>query len=104
MQQPACATSGLLLTLATTQRNKPRDAECLATLVRRAGASSRLHWLGDARYSEDNPTVHTRSGHCVMATLRKLVIGAARLTGRRDITEATRDRHHPFKIIKFASA
>jgi len=39
-----------------------------------------------------------------MASLRNLAIGAIRLTGRRDITEATRqasrDMHRPFKILK----
>ena len=39
-----------------------------------------------------------------MAALRNLAIGAHHLTGRRDITEATRsasrDMHRPFKILK----
>jgi len=42
-----------------------------------------------------------------MAALRNLAIGAIRLTGRRDITEATRaaarDMHRPFKILKLTS-
>jgi hypothetical protein len=49
--------------------------------------------------------VRTRSGPRVMAALR-LAVGAHRLTGRRDITEATRsvnrDMHRPFKILKLA--
>jgi hypothetical protein len=42
-----------------------------------------------------------------MAALRNLAIGAIRMTGRRDITEATRsanrDMHHLFKILKLAT-
>jgi hypothetical protein len=67
------------------------------------GAES-LHWVRDTLYHEDNSTIHTRSGPRVMAALRNLAIGAIRLTGRRDITEATRsagrDMHCPFKILK----
>jgi hypothetical protein len=42
-----------------------------------------------------------------MAALRNLAIGAIRLTGRRDITEATcsasRDMHRPFTILTFTA-
>src|SRR5262249_4321881 len=66
------------------------------------------HWLRDILYREDHSSAHTRSGPPVMAALRNLAIGAIRLTGRRDITEAThaaaRDMHRPFKILKLPSA
>lgn len=62
-----------------------------------------LHWLRDALYREDDSKVRTRSGPRAMAALRNLAIGAHQLTGRTDITEATRwanrDRHRPFKIL-----
>jgi predicted transposase YbfD/YdcC len=78
--------------------------ECLATLVRQHWGIESLHWVRDTVYDEDHSTAHTRSGPRVMAALRNLAIGAIRLTGRRDITEATRsagrDMHRPFKILK----
>jgi len=41
-----------------------------------------------------------------MASLRNLAVGAIRLTGRRDITETTREASRnmtrPFKILKLA--
>ena len=66
-----------------------------------------LHWLRDTCYREDNSTVRTRSGPRVLASLRNLAIGALRLAGRRDITEATRwaCRHmsRPFTILGLTS-
>ena len=85
----------------------PGTPECLATLVRQHWGIESLHWLRDTVYREDNSTVRTRSGPRVMAALRNLAIGAIRLTGRRDITEATRsasrNMHRPFTIIKLTS-
>jgi predicted transposase YbfD/YdcC len=85
----------------------PGTPECLATLIRQHWGIESLHWLRDTLYREDNSTAHTRSGPRVMAALRNLAIGAIRLTGRRDITEATRsaarDMRRPFKILKLSS-
>jgi predicted transposase YbfD/YdcC len=86
---------------------QPGTPECLATLVRQHWGIESLHWLRDTVYREDNSTVRTRSGPRVMAALRNLAIGAIRLTGRRDITEATRsasrNMHRPFTILKLTS-
>lgn len=63
-----------------------------------------LHWLRDTLYQEDASTTRTRSGPRIMATLRNLAIGALRLAGRHDITEATRwasrYMHRPFTILE----
>jgi predicted transposase YbfD/YdcC len=62
-----------------------------------------LHWLRDTCYREDNCRAHTRSGPRILASLRNLAIGALRLAGRHDITEATRwaNRYmsRPFTIL-----
>jgi hypothetical protein len=101
---PLSAVAALGLTNLPTHPGTP---ECLATLVRQHWGIESLHWLRDTVYHEDNSTAHTRSGPRVMASLRNLAIGAIRLTGRRDITEATRsasrDMHRPFKILKLIS-
>ncbi len=76
---------------------------CLAGLVRGQWAIESLHWLRDTLYREDQSRVRTRSGPRVMAALRNLAVGALRLAGRHDTTEATRwacrymDR--PFTIL-----
>ncbi|MBM0240423.1 ISAs1 family transposase [Micromonospora sp. ATA32] len=66
-----------------------------------------LHWLRDTLYREDTSTTRTRSGPRIMATLRNLAIGALRLAGRRDITEATRwanrYMHRPFTILQLTT-
>ncbi|WP_405084092.1 ISAs1 family transposase [Microbispora sp. NBC_01389] len=49
-----------------------------------------LHRIRDTLYREDRSRTRTRSGPRVMASLRNLAIGALRLAGRTDITEATR--------------
>jgi predicted transposase YbfD/YdcC len=49
-----------------------------------------LHWLRDTCYREDTSRARTRSGPRILACLRNLAIGALRLAGRHDITEATR--------------
>jgi predicted transposase YbfD/YdcC len=48
------------------------------------------HWIRDTCYREDQSTTRTRNGPRVMASLRNLAVGALRLAGRADITEATR--------------
>ena len=62
-----------------------------------------LHWLRDTCWREDNSRARTRSGPRILAALRNLAIGALRLAGRRDITEATRwaNRYmnRPFTIL-----
>jgi hypothetical protein len=65
------------------------------------------HWLRDTLYREDHSTVWTRSGPRIMAALRNLAIGALRVAGRHDTTEATRwasrymDR--PFTVLGLTS-
>jgi hypothetical protein len=84
---PLSAVAALGVTNLPAQPGTPQR---LATLIRQHGGIESLHWLRDTLYREDNSTIHTRSGPRVMAALRNLAIGAIRLTGRRDITEATR--------------
>ncbi|WP_240762229.1 ISAs1 family transposase [Micromonospora sp. HM134] len=48
-----------------------------------------LRFVRDTCYREDHSRVRTRSGPCVLASLRNLAINALRLNGRTDITEAT---------------
>jgi hypothetical protein len=62
----------------------------LAWHVREQWAIDSLHWLRDTLYEEDKSQVRTRSGPRVMAAVRNLAICALRLTGRTDVTEATR--------------
>jgi predicted transposase YbfD/YdcC len=85
--------------LTATQADAPTIAEFT---LGQWGIES-LHWLRDTLYREDDSTVRTRSGPRAMAALRNLAIGAHQLTGRTDITEATRwasrDRHRPFTIL-----
>ena len=62
-----------------------------------------VHWLRDTCYREDTSRARTRSGPRILASLRNLAIGALRLAGRHDITEATRwaNRYmnRPFTIL-----
>src|SRR3954447_16966888 len=98
---PRSAVAALGVTNLPAARATPAH---LADLVRRHWGIESLHWLRDTVYREDNSTVRTRSGPRVMASLRNLAVGAIRLTGRRDITEASREAgrvmHRPFKILK----
>lgn len=79
------------------------DPGDLAGYVREQWSIESLHWLRDTLYQEDKSKVRTRSGPRIMAALRNLAIGALRLAGRTDTTEATRwasrytDR--PFTIL-----
>ncbi|MGH3901574.1 MAG: ISAs1 family transposase [Pseudonocardiaceae bacterium] len=98
---PISAVAALGVTNLTATRATP---QLLATVVRGHWGIESLHWLRDTVYHEDDSTAHTQSGPQNMAALRNLAIGAHRLTGRRDITEATRSAarfmDRPFKILK----
>jgi predicted transposase YbfD/YdcC len=97
---PTSAVAQLGITSLTTGQATPAD---LAGYIQGQWAIEVLHWIRDTCYREDNSTTRTRSGPRVMATLRNLAIGALRLAGRSDITEATRwaCRHitRPFTIL-----
>jgi predicted transposase YbfD/YdcC len=99
---PRSAVAALGVTNLPATRATPAH---LADLVRRHWGIESLHWLRDTVYREDDSTVRTRSGPRVMASLRNLALGAIRLTGRRDITETTREAARnmarPFKILQF---
>lgn len=75
----------------------------LATYAQDHWGVESLHWLRDTCYREDNSRARTRSGPRILASLRNLAIGALRLAGRHDITEATRwaNRYmnRPFTIL-----
>jgi predicted transposase YbfD/YdcC len=79
------------------------DAAALARYVREQWSIESLHWIRDTLYQEDKSQVRTRSGPRAMATLRNLAIGALRMAGRTDITEATRwaarSMNRPFTIL-----
>jgi predicted transposase YbfD/YdcC len=79
------------------------DAAALAGYVREQWSIESLHWIRDTLYQEDKSKVRTRSGPRVMAALRNLAIGALRLAGRTDVTEATRwagrSMDRPFTIL-----
>jgi hypothetical protein len=84
---PVSAIAQLGVASHTTSQASPA---AVAGYVQGQWAIEVLHWLRDTCYREDNSTVRTRSGPRVLASLRNLAIGALRLAGRRDITEATR--------------
>ena len=75
----------------------------LAGYVRHQWGIEVQHWLRDTIYREDHSRIRTRNGPRVMASLRNLAIGAIRLIGRTDITEATRwacrNMTRPFTIL-----
>jgi predicted transposase YbfD/YdcC len=100
-------TSAAAVLGITSQTTNQADAPSLADAVRGHWGIESLHWLRDTTYREDNSTVHTRSGPRVMAALRNLAIGALRLTGRTDITEATRwasrRPNRPFTILQLTT-
>ena len=79
------------------------DAASLARYVREQWSIESLHWIRDTLYQEDKSQVRTRSGPRAMAALRNLAIGALRMAGRTDITEATRwaarSMDRPFTIL-----
>lgn len=94
------AAAALGVTNLTAAQASPAD---LATYVKDHWGVESLHWLRDTCYREDNNRARTRSGPRILATLRNLAIGALRLAGRHDITEATRwaNRYmnRPFAIL-----
>jgi predicted transposase YbfD/YdcC len=83
------------------------DAAGLARYVREQWSIESLHWIRDTLYQEDKSKVRTRSGPRIMAALRNLAIGALRLAGRTDVTEATRwagrSMDRPFTILGLTS-
>jgi predicted transposase YbfD/YdcC len=83
------------------------NAAALAGYVREQWSIESLHWLRDTLYQEDKSQVRTRSGPRVMAALRNLAIGALRMAGRIDVTEATRwagrSMDRPFTILGLTS-
>lgn len=97
---PISAIAALGVTNLRTDQTTPAE---LATLIRDHWGIESLHWLRDTVYHEDHSRARTRSGPRVMAGLRNLAIGALHLSGRRDITEATRWAaraiHRPFQIL-----
>jgi predicted transposase YbfD/YdcC len=83
------------------------SAADLARHVREQWSIESLHWIRDTLYQEDRSQVRTRSGPRVMAALRNLAICALRLSGRTDVTEATRwasrSMDRPFAILGLTS-
>ena len=79
----------------------------LARYVREQWSIESLHWIRDTLYQEDKSQVRTRSGPRIMAALRNLAIGALRLAGRADVTEASRwagrSMDRPFTILGLTS-
>lgn len=101
---PVSAVAQLGVASHTPAQATPAD---LARYVQSHWAIEALHWIRDTRYREDHSTVRTRSGPRILAALRNLAIGALRLTGRNDITEATRwanrQMTRPFAILGLTS-
>ena len=102
--EPVSAVAALGVASPETGRASPAD---LARYVRQQWSIESLHWIRDSLYQEDKSQIRTRNGPRIMAALRNLAIGALRLAGRPDITEATRwagrfmDR--PFTILGLTS-
>lgn len=100
-------TSAIAVLGITSQTANQAGAQSLADAVRGHWGIESLHWLRDTTYREDDSTVRTRSGPRVMAALRNLAIGALRLAGRTDITEATRwasrRPSRPFTILQLTT-
>jgi predicted transposase YbfD/YdcC len=97
---PISAVAALGVASPKPEQTNPAN---LAGYVREQWSIESLHWIRDTLYQEDKSQIKTRSGPRIMAALRNLAIGALRLAGRSDITEATRwaarriDR--PFTIL-----
>jgi hypothetical protein len=51
---------------------------------------NKVHFVRDTTYGEDSSRVRTGNGPRVMATLRNVAIGLARLAGETNIAAATR--------------
>jgi predicted transposase YbfD/YdcC len=101
---PMGAVAQLGVASHTTTQATPAD---LARYVQGQWAIESLHWIRDTCYREDQSTVRTRCGPRVLASLRNLAIGALRMAGRADITEATRwacrNMTRPFTILGLTS-
>jgi predicted transposase YbfD/YdcC len=101
---PVSAVAALGVASPAPDRASAAD---LARHVRGQWAIESLHWLRDTLYQEDKSQVRTRSGPRIMAALRNLAICALRLSGRTDVTEATRwagrSMDRPFVILGLTS-
>ena len=102
--QPISAVAALGVASPAPDQASPAD---LAGYVREQWSIESLHWLRDTLYQEDKSQVRTRSGPRIMAALRNLAICALRLSGRTDVTEATRwarrSMDRPFIILGLTS-
>jgi predicted transposase YbfD/YdcC len=102
--QPVSAVAALGVASPAPDQASPAD---LAGYVREQWSIESLHWLRDTLYQEDKSKVRTRNGPRVMAALRNLAIGALRMAGRTDVTEATRwagrSMDRPFTILGLTS-
>lgn len=102
--QPISAVAALGVASPAADQASPAD---LARYVRQQWSIESLHWIRDTLYQEDKSQVRTRNGPRIMAALRNLAIGALRLAGRPDITEATRwagrSMDRPFTILGLTS-
>jgi predicted transposase YbfD/YdcC len=102
--QPVSAVAALGVASPVPDQASPGD---LARYVREQWSIESLHWLRDTLYQEDRSQVRTRSGPRIMAALRNLAIGALRLAGRVDVTEASRwagrSMDRPFIILGLTS-
>jgi predicted transposase YbfD/YdcC len=98
--KPVSAVAALGVASPEPAQAGPAD---LARYVREQWSIESLHWIRDTLYQEDKSQVRTRSGPRAMASLRNLAIGALRMAGRTDITEATRwaarSMDRPFTIL-----
>jgi predicted transposase YbfD/YdcC len=102
--RPVSAVAALGVASPEPGQAGPAD---LARYVREQWSIESLHWIRDTLYQEDKSQVRTRSGPRAMAALRNLAIGALRMAGRTDITEATRwaarSMDRPFTILGLTS-
>ena len=102
--EPVSAVAALGVASPEAGRASPAD---LARYVRQQWSIESLHWIRDSLYQEDKSQIRTRNGPRIMAALRNLAIGALRLAGRPDITEATRwagrSMDRPFTILGLTS-
>jgi predicted transposase YbfD/YdcC len=102
--EPISAVAALGVASPEAGQASPAD---LARYVRQQWSIESLHWIRDTLYQEDKSRVRTRNGPRIMAALRNLAIGALRLAGRPDITEATRwagrSMDRPFTILGLTS-
>ena len=98
--KPVSAVAALGVASPEPAQAGPAD---LARYVREQWSIESLHWIRDTLYQEDKSQVRTRSGPRAMAALRNLAVGALRIAGRADITEATRwaarSMDRPFTIL-----